>query len=521
MGRKIIIGTRGSELALWQANNVQAELKKLGVEADLKIIKTTGDLIQNIGFDKMEGKGFFTKEIEAALLDKSVDLAVHSHKDLETTNPEGLIIASVSDRENPSELLIIRKESRDRKLMLSMKSKAIVGTSSARRKTQLLSFRDDIELKDLRGNVPTRINKLREGQYDAIMIAAAGVTRLEIDLSEFHVEELDPREFVSAPAQGVLGLQIREEDKDLFDLLQKNMNHKPTQDRIAIERGVLKRFNGGCQIPLGVYVEEKKGTYHVWGSVADSWDAYPSRVYLTGNNTNDLIDLTVNKLQEKVTNKSVLITRELPKKTFFRTALEKNGYQVTGVGLTTFEQVEIVEIPETDWVFFSSKNCVNHFLGQNPQLHENLKIGSIGGGTDAEVRKRGYESNFIGHSTDTVQIGKDFAKIVGNGSVLFPQSSSSYRTVQKQFENQSNLHEIVAYNSVENSAAVIEKADVVVLTSPTNAMLYFRKDGAVDGVTFIAMGNSTAKTLEENGVTDYILPWNSSVLALIDAIQGL
>ena len=214
MNRIIKIGTRGSELALWQANHVQSELKKLGVSSELKIIKTQGDQIQDIGFDKMEGKGFFTKEIEEALLDKTVDLAVHSHKDLETNQPKGLIVASVSDRENPSELLIIRKDALNAKLMLSLKQNAVVGTSSARRKSQLLAFRDDIKLEDLRGNVPTRINKLREGNYDAIMIAAAGVYRLNIDLEEFHVEVLDPKEFVSAPAQGVLGLQIREEDSD-------------------------------------------------------------------------------------------------------------------------------------------------------------------------------------------------------------------------------------------------------------------------------------------------------------------
>lgn len=520
MDKKIIIGTRGSELALWQANHVQAELKKLGIEAELHIIKTKGDKIQDIGFDKMEGKGFFTKEIEEALLNKEVDLAVHSHKDLETNQPEELQIACVSDRENPSELLIIRKEAYDMTLVYSVKANAVIGTSSARRKSQLLACREDFEIKDLRGNVPTRIQKLREGQYDAIMIAAAGVTRLEIDLSEFHVEELDPREFIPAPAQGVLGLQIRKEDKALFEVLQ-NMNHTATQQRIAIERGVLNKFNGGCQIPLGVYVEQHNGKYCVWASVADSWDAFPKRVYLEGTDASELVDKTVSKLREKVTKKKVLISRALPTKTYFKTVLEQNGFEVLGVPFTKFEQVEFNDIPSTDWVFFSSKNCVKHFLGQQPQLHENLKIGSIGGATDAEVKRYGYRSDFIGSSTDTVQIGKDFARLVGNDSVLFPQSSSSYRTIQKQFSKQDNLHELIAYNSVENKEAAPVDTDIVVLTSPTNAILYFRKGGKKDGVQFVAMGNSTAKTLEEYGVTNYKLPWNSSVMALADAIQSL
>lgn len=253
---KITIGSRGSELALWQAHHVQSQLEKLGHEVTIKVISTQGDRIQHLSFDKMEGKGFFTKEIEAALLNKEIDLAVHSHKDLETTSPEGLMIAAVSSRENPAELLLIRKESVDTSKKWNLKNNAIVGTSSARRKSQLMAHREDVQLKDLRGNVPTRIQKLRDGNYDAIMLAAAGVTRLEIDLSEFHAEELSPIEFVPAPAQGVLGLQIRAEDIDLKEALSA-LNNSKVQSLISKERAVLKLLNGGCQLPLGVYAPEE------------------------------------------------------------------------------------------------------------------------------------------------------------------------------------------------------------------------------------------------------------------------
>ena len=217
MDRKIVIGSRGSDLALWQANHVLRKLRKLGLDAEVKIIKTQGDIIQDISLDKLEGKGFFTKELEDALLKKEIDLAVHSHKDLPTTSPEGLTIAAVSEREDAAELILIRKESVDNAKKFFFKKAAIVGTSSARRKSQLLAFRKDVIIQDLRGNVPTRIQKLRDKKYDAIMLAAAGVERLGIDLSEFKVIRLDPREFVPAPAQGVLGLQIRENDHTLFE----------------------------------------------------------------------------------------------------------------------------------------------------------------------------------------------------------------------------------------------------------------------------------------------------------------
>ena len=196
--KKIIIGTRGSDLALWQANNTKDRLAGIGIDAELKIIKTQGDKILNLRLDKLEGKGFFTKELEEELLDGSIDIAVHSHKDLPTTNPEGLIIAAVTEREDPSELLLILKDCVDVSQKLSLKKGAMVGTSSNSRKAQLLALRSDLNIEDLRGNVPTRIQKLRDEDYDAIMLAKAGVNRWNIDLSEFHVEVVDTTALVPA-----------------------------------------------------------------------------------------------------------------------------------------------------------------------------------------------------------------------------------------------------------------------------------------------------------------------------------
>lgn len=284
--KNIIIGSRGSDLALWQANFVKDELEKLGQTVEIKVIKTQGDKIQHLSFDKMEGKGFFTKEIEKELLEKTIDLAVHSHKDLETTNPKGLIIAAVPSREDPSELLLIRNESVDNELELGIKKNPIVGTSSARRKSQLVTFRDDIEIKDLRGNVPTRIRKLKEGQYDAILLALAGVKRLGLDLSDLTVNTLDPTVFIPAPAQGALGLQIREEDHELASILEK-MNLQDVQKRIATERGVLRRLDGGCQLPLGVYHNEEDKVYV---SFSKKWEDGAQFKNFDAHNKPDIVD---------------------------------------------------------------------------------------------------------------------------------------------------------------------------------------------------------------------------------------
>jgi hydroxymethylbilane synthase len=263
----IRIGTRGSDLALWQAHHVKEQLEKNGNSVSITIIKTQGDKIQDLSFDKLEGKGFFTKEIESALLSKEVDLAVHSHKDLETTPPDGLVIAAVSDREDPAELLLIQKNAVDNKQIWETKQGASIGTSSARRKSIVKAKRSDLEIKELRGNVPTRIQKLREGLYDAILLAKAGVSRLKIDLSEFHVIELNPKIFVPAPAQGVLALQIRENEIELFQEIQK-LNNPWIQKQIAVERRVLNLMEGGCQLPLGVYCDNE----NVFVSYTDQWE---------------------------------------------------------------------------------------------------------------------------------------------------------------------------------------------------------------------------------------------------------
>ena len=252
MKQHVTIGSRGSDLALWQAYFVKSELEKLDCTVEIKIIKTQGDKIQHLSFDKLEGKGFFTKEIEDSLISSEIDLAVHSHKDLETNPPEGLKIACVSKRANPADILLIRPEAIQGSEKWTLKKNAIVGTSSARRKTLLTHYRADLAINDLRGNVPTRIDKLRQGNYDAIVLAKAGVDRLELDLSEFVTIVLDPTEFVPAPAQGVLGLQIRSEDQRMENILDK-MNYPEVAQKIGLERKILNLLEGGCQLPLGAY----------------------------------------------------------------------------------------------------------------------------------------------------------------------------------------------------------------------------------------------------------------------------
>jgi hydroxymethylbilane synthase len=295
---KIIIGTRGSELALWQAHFIKEQLENIGEAVELKIITTKGDAIQHLSFDKIEGKGFFTKELEDALLSGEIDMAVHSMKDLPTSQPEGLRVAAISYRDLPEDWLIIRKEALDANKILKLKAAPVIGSSSARRKSQIFAIRPDANITDIRGNVPTRLEKLRRGDFDAILLAAAGLNRLNIDLSEFEIIKFSPREFVPAPAQGVLALQIRAEDKFLYNTLRL-IHHPEVLLCTNIERKVLQLFEGGCHLPLGVYCErDAQGVYHVWAAQADAWNAPLKHVQLSSSTRAGLAERVFKALKE-------------------------------------------------------------------------------------------------------------------------------------------------------------------------------------------------------------------------------
>ena len=246
------IGTRGSDLALWQARRMAARIRdQLQRECEIVIIKTQGDRIQNVAFHKMEGKGFFTKELQEALLDGRVDLVVHSLKDLPTEEPPGLAVAAIPERETTADLLLARPgvlpPAADGPADLP--DGAVLGTSSLRRAAQALSSQPRLRLKALRGNVPTRVGKLRDGLYDAILVAAAGVERLELDLADLDHVMLRPDVMLPAPGQGALAVETRADGPEK-DLLATLHDHSVARG-IAAERGLLARLGGGCHLPLG------------------------------------------------------------------------------------------------------------------------------------------------------------------------------------------------------------------------------------------------------------------------------
>jgi hydroxymethylbilane synthase len=240
---ELVIGSRGSQLAMWQARHVQARLESLGHTVRIEVIQTTGDKITDVALSKVGSKGLFTKEIEEALLDGRVDLAVHSAKDMPTELPEGLVLSAFPERADPRDALIGAR-------LEELGAGAVVGTSSLRRAAQLQSLRPDLEIRDLRGNVDTRLRKQAEGQYAAIVLAAAGLTRL--GWASRIAEYLDPAVFVPAVGQGALAVETRA-DGGAGHRAAQALDDAETRARLTAERAALAAMGGGCQVPLGAH----------------------------------------------------------------------------------------------------------------------------------------------------------------------------------------------------------------------------------------------------------------------------
>lgn len=517
MQRKITIASRGSDLALWQANFVRTSLERIGITAEIRIYKTQGDQVLHLSLDKLEGKGFFTKEIEEALLKGEADLAVHSHKDLPTESPEGLVIAAVSYREKPNEIILIRKEAVDLRKKFRFRPGAIVGTSSARRKAQLLAFRPDISLKDLRGNVPTRVQKLRDGEYDAILLAAAGLERLALNLDGLHIETPDTFEFVPAPAQGVLALQTRSDDRELIEALQQ-INHPDVQECIAIERKILNLFEGGCHMPLGAYCEKEEDAFRIWTAIADEWDK-PLRVLFTETRKPETAAERIVQKLRSIRPASVYITRDLRDDEFFLQVLRANGCEVYGRALIETKRVPLKKVPEADWIFFSSKHAVRHFLGQ-AQIRPGMKIAAVGKATSEELRKFRLRADFIGGGNDTRITAKQFAAVAGRARVLFPQAKGSLKTAQQQMPA-AQVFDLVVYETISRPADNLPQADVLVFTSPSNVEAFFEKNTVSEKQKLVAMGHATGNALKEKGFHSFGSPDSFDETGLVRAVMGM
>jgi hydroxymethylbilane synthase len=255
--RQFTVGTRGSALALWQTRHVRGLIEPLAGPSIERIITTQGDVNMTERLQGAIEKGFFTEELEAALRDRTIDFAVHSLKDLPTRMPKGLALGAVLKRASPGDLLIVHPEAVEERRRLPLKEGSKVGSSSLRRESLLGRYAPWCVSQPLRGNVPTRVEKLRARKYDAVLLAEAGVGRLELSLEGLLAYQLNPRRWVCAPGQGAIGVQCREDDAEVLSVL-RNIDHAATRYSTEIERDFLKVLEGGCTTPFGCFVEGQK-----------------------------------------------------------------------------------------------------------------------------------------------------------------------------------------------------------------------------------------------------------------------
>jgi hydroxymethylbilane synthase len=284
--RTVRIGSRGSQLALWQAHHVAELLRGQGHDVEIEVIKTTGDRMQEVAFAQVGSKGMFTLEIEEALADGRIDLAVHSLKDLPTELPAQFVLGATPKRVDPRDVFV----SRDYASLQDLPEGARVGTSSLRRRSLLRHLRPDVEFVEFRGNVDTRLRKLDEGQAEAIILAAAGLDRLE--KTEWIRERLEPEVICPAAGQGALGIEIRAGDARMTEVVAF-LDDPATRFAVTAERAALAALGGGCQVPIGVHcrrpsLQAADDVFEIFGAVADPAGVQVIRDSMRGNDAEEL-----------------------------------------------------------------------------------------------------------------------------------------------------------------------------------------------------------------------------------------
>lgn len=285
----IRIGSRGSQLARWQSDHIADKLRALGHQVEIQLIQTTGDRLQQVAFAKVGTKGMFTQEIEDALLSGSVDLAVHSLKDMPTQLATPFVLGAIPKRVDPSDALVsVRFES-----FAALPAGARIGTSSVRRQAQLKAHRPDLEYVEFRGNVDTRLRKLNDGQVEAIVLAAAGLDRL--GRTEWVRERFEEDLLCPAPGQGALAIECRADDATTRELLSL-LNDADTCSAVTAEREALAALGGGCQVPIGVYCHQQQNAWHISACVARPDGGLILRAQEEGNDPRKLGPIIAEKL---------------------------------------------------------------------------------------------------------------------------------------------------------------------------------------------------------------------------------
>lgn len=523
MKPSLIVGSRGSQLALWQANYIKSRLEELGAEVRIEIIRTTGDKITDVPLAKVGGKGLFTKEIEEALLEGRIDLAVHSLKDLPTELPAGLTLAAVPERELPYDALLGTK-------LADIPQGGRVGTSSLRRCAQLRALRPDLVIENIRGNLDTRIRKLDEGRYDAILLAAAGLRRL--GWQERIAEMFPPEIMCPAVGQGALGIETRDHGPALE--ICRNLEHAPSRAAVEAERALLAGLGGGCQVPIGAHATVEGGRLTLRAVVAHPGGKTILR-HLSEGAAEDAVSIGVAAARalldagarailvevygetQPLRGKHVVVTRAREQAGPFADLLRRLGAEVVELPAIQLVAQEFapVEITVYDWLIFTSANGVRFFFEtQGRPVNLLAKIAVVGPATAAALRDFGLTAEIIAdeHVAEGLLDALSGVDLTGK-NILLPLAVSTRDVLPRELAARgANVVTLPVYRNVppeglEQAAQALfaaeSKPDWITFMSPSAVknILAAAGHGALSGVKVASIGGVTSETIRKHGLT--------------------
>jgi hydroxymethylbilane synthase len=564
MAKNIIrIGTRGSKLALYQAYLVKDELQKhyQDIEFTIDIIKTKGDKILDVALSKIGDKGLFTKEIEEALFNGDIDMAVHSLKDLPTRFPDGAKLGAVLQRGEIRDGLI----STNNRKIGDLTSNDIIATSSLRRKAQLLRINKDFKIVEIRGNVNTRIRKMEDGYCDVMVMAAVGLQRLE--MGNYVSDLFDPELMIPACSQGAIAVEIRENDPTIEEIISK-INDKESSLAIDAERAFLRTLEGGCQIPVGSYSRIDGNKFHITGFISsidgttylkDSAEGdLDQAVYLSVKLAKNLYDRGGREILKAIREESLQNPHaDLPLrgKTIISTrALEPGDtlpdiLKACGAKLLPLPMIEIVptqldpliteklnHLDSYDWIFFTSKNGVSNFFKHlidvkgNTELPKTLKLAVIGYKTALELEYYGYAPTLISDGNTSEELMNQFYEKYNpvNLNIFLALGNLADNALANRLSPSNHVQRIDVYQTIKplsTDPEVIDLLkndlyDLIVFTSPStfNHFCSFYQKEEIGKLKIVSIGTTTTHAIQEAGFEPLFTAKKSSAEGIKDAI---
>ncbi len=537
----LVIGTRGSALAQWQTNYVIAALKSIAPawQIETHIIKTTGDADRVRSLAELGGLGVFTKEIENALLMREIDLAVHSLKDLPTDTPRGLTIAAIPERADPRDCIV----SRHRVGLMDLPRGVRIGTSSARRAAQLLALRPDAQIVPLRGNVDTRLRKAQSEEYDAVVLAAAGITRLG-RASEI-TEYLPLDTFLPDPGQGALAIEIRADAAELGALIAQ-LDHAATRAAVTAERAFLRGLGGGCRMPIGAYAELRGAELHLRGMIASDDGTHIARGEVSGDVTRaeELGAELARRAnwQFALQGRKILVTRAREQASVLAEKIRTLGGEpiefptIDFAPLEDFHELDnaLVRAHEFDWVVFTSANGVRavsdrmRALGFDAQIFSSAKIAAIGPATAHALEALGLRVDFVPTKFLGEQIAIELPIERGQRALLLRADIASNVLAHGLNARGVAVTNIDAYRTVMPPKRDLDfsQIDAITFTSSSTArnfvaMLAERGDGRerLARAAIFCIGPVTADTARELGLGVDAVATEHTIDGLVNAMM--